>query len=632
MFLESDPAADALKSFQKAQQDKQSQTIKDTTARTQAISQAGHDPAALIARSQGLKPPTGDLRMRARAMAGGAAPQPSQTDNVQTGAQPSAVPSSINTSEGANQQMDALSELRESASSRYRETLTKTQTLEKQLKTNFEPLMEMVGGLDEETQGKLVPFLKNMFGASGYDNNAGNSLSKDEQRAMEAARDELINLDGRQDGKPNAQKSRDFVNSRRILKDQVSDDMIARLQKALPKGHRFKGKGNTSRLKRIVEQGGLDAYTGLPLDLNSSNWEHTIPNSTRYFENLSDNEKAELLKHVDSDDNMVEINKAPNQQKLKKSMAELYETVIDQDKNLTDEELMFRTDTLDKERRGLKDTSGNLVSSLFGEDGKFREGLSREDYDSVLESIDTETSSVKEGLLKGLTSLDADKLLSAKPGKLNDRDKVRRQALMKMKGAIGGLKSKSSGALLKSLGMNETIRDAKDERGAGLGHDGIVSAVMKSLVGKGSDEQGAGVEKWNELLKSTSKLSRDANAGGRLQKSSDRNGVQFSQYSNLVQGLRGLISEDVLGEEGSKGLSQWMDLFDGSDERKSLYSGGGLKALKNLMKESFEEEDEEEDMDFGFGGGTDIFQINEMIREFMNGNFNSDQESGIINQ
>ena len=107
MFIENDAAQKLADQYKKNQADTQKGQTAAYLARAKATQQGGVDPKSLLARSQGLTPSNGDLKLRARALSQ-TVPQVTQPDNAQSSAQPNAVPQLTDRQKVLQSRLDAV--------------------------------------------------------------------------------------------------------------------------------------------------------------------------------------------------------------------------------------------------------------------------------------------------------------------------------------------------------------------------------------------------------------------------------------------------------------------------------------------------------------------------------------------
>ena len=249
-------------------------------------------------------------------------------------------------------------------------------------------------------------FLQSMAHAKTYEGrvNAGagkNNLGYADVQNLVANRDRL--MEGYGDGSPKAIKK--FVQS--VRSNKVSDEFVDASFDILP--DKFKkslsGKGNVTSDKKdpnnpnkphkdihylgkdeagnairgssknadraklmwkiYLEQGGRDAYTGLPLDIQAMDLEHV-----RGFNNSDDGEPGEKEFHErENDDNFTLINSNVNQLKSNDSMQKFFEKHVDPHKDKNEDEFGGIEKLFEKQNQ-IGTVGDQLAKTLLGEGGK----------------------------------------------------------------------------------------------------------------------------------------------------------------------------------------------------------------------------------------------------------------------
>ena len=124
--------------------------------------------------------------------------------------------------------------------------------------------------------------------------------------------------------------------------------------------------------RAILEQGGKDPYTGLPLDLSNIDLEHTVA-----FDN-NDNGNPTEQDYLDRehDDNIIICATNINQKKTNSSMKEFLERHVDTQSDKNEEEFTDRDDAYAKVNTVADNTKQK--AGLLLEEGKLKEGLNIE--------------------------------------------------------------------------------------------------------------------------------------------------------------------------------------------------------------------------------------------------------------
>lgn len=280
------------------------------------------------------------------------------------------------------------------------EDLEKTKQITDRIRKNneklFGALREQLAKIPSDSTRKS--FLQAMIHARTFEtrNNSGkgkNQLGYVDVQNLIANRDRL--LQGYGDGSPQAIET--FVRSVRSL--PVDDDFVAASYEVLPEKFKLalKGKGKvgtTAALKDIhflgydkdgnprrgqattndrarliwkmyLEQGGVDAYTGLPLDLESVDLEHV-----RGFNNKDDGPPTEEdHKNREHEKNMVLIASNVNQLKKDLSMENFMKKQVDIKKDWTEDQYGGEAAMYDRQNQILSDSV--KFAKTLTQDNKF---------------------------------------------------------------------------------------------------------------------------------------------------------------------------------------------------------------------------------------------------------------------
>lgn len=247
-----------------------------------------------------------------------------------------------------------------------------------------------------------------------------NNLGFADTETLMANRGRLI--DGYANGDP--KKVEEFVRSCRPLK--VSDEMVDLSYDVLPqkfktalkkkgdvgttyKGH-FLGYNEDGTAKRgktgsddraklmwriMLEQGMKDAYTGLPLDLNSIDLEHVVG-----FNNKDNGKPTQEDKdNREHERNMVMINTNINQKKQDMNMTQFMETQVDPISDWTEDQYTNR-DTTYGELNRIIDTKEQLAAMLI-KNGDIDEKMNGDALMQYFENEELENKEFNDKLKKG---------------------------------------------------------------------------------------------------------------------------------------------------------------------------------------------------------------------------------------
>ena len=409
-------------------------------------------------------------------------------------------------------------------------------------------------------------FLQSMAHAKTFEGrvNSGagkNNLGFADVQNLMANRDRLI--EGYGDGSPEAIKK--FVQS--VRSQEVSDDFVDASFDMLPdlfkkslsgkgqvtndkyvsddKAHKdihYLGRNEDGTIRRgaannkdrakhmwriYLEQGGRDAYTGLPLDIQAMDLEHV-----RGFNNKDGgNPGKEQWEQRENDDNMTLINSNINQKKVDLSMKDFFEREVDPHKDKSEEDFGGIEKLFEKQNQ-IGSVGDELSKTLLGEGGK---GLG-----------DTVT---KEVLLQHFADDD---------GRYNDlREEFRRVATDdKDKKKAAGMKSKLGKTLLKATGLSRGITDPSGRRTVAL-QENVYRGFLQSMAGAKPADRQKYMDGWAEAIK--------AGNEERSPKAVNRKLVEL-----------GLIDQDILDDRKAGRVFR--------EEVEYLDRMNGRKAIEKLKK------------------------------------------------
>jgi len=378
----------------------------------------------------------------------------------------------------------------------------------KMMEKKFGKFTESLKNIPSATDKKS--FLASMAHAKTFEGrvNAGagkNNLGYADVQNLMANRDRLI--EGYGDGSPEHIKK--FVDSVRSI--EVSDDFVDASYDVLPETFKksLKGKGQVTGDKYVsddkahkdmhylgknpdgtakrgmastndraklmwkiyLEQGGRDAYTGLPLDIQSMDLEHV-----RGFNNKDGGKPGkEEWEQRENDDNMTLINSNINQTKVDLSMKDFFEQRVDPDKDKSEEDFGGIEKLFDKQNE-IMSVGEELSKTLLGEGGK---GLGNEVTREVLREHfsgdDTRYNDLREEFRKVAT---------------DEKDKKK----------ANGMKSKMGKTLLKATGLARGITDPSGRRTVAL-QENVYRGFLESMAGAKSSDRQKYMDGWAEAIK-----------------------------------------------------------------------------------------------------------------------------------
>ena len=378
----------------------------------------------------------------------------------------------------------------------------------KMMEKKFGKFTESLNNIPSATDKKS--FLASMAHAKTFEGrvNAGagkNNLGYADVKNLIANRDRLIK--GYGDGSPEQIKK--FVDSVRTI--EVSDDFVDTSYDVLPEAFKksLKGKGQVTNDKYVsddkahkdihylgknedgtvkrgmastndraklmwriyLEQGGRDAYTGLPLDIQSMDLEHV-----RGFNNKDGGKPGkEQWEQRENDDNMTLINSNINQTKVDLSMKDFFEQRVDPDKDKSEEDFGGIEKIFDKQNE-IMSVGEELSKTLLGEGGKgLGDQVTREVLKEHFDSDDTRYSDLREEFKKVAT---------------DPKDKKK----------AAGMKSKMGKTLLKATGLARGITDPSGRRTVAL-QENVYRGFLESMAGAKSSDRQKYMDGWAEAIK-----------------------------------------------------------------------------------------------------------------------------------
>jgi len=353
-------------------------------------------------------------------------------------------------------------------------------------------------------------FLQSMAHAKTFEGrvNAGagkNNLGYADVQNLMANRDRL--MEGYGDGSPEQIKK--FVNSVRSI--EVDDDFVDASFDVLPdafkkslsgkgqvtndayvsddKAHKdihYLGKNEDGTIRRgsasnkdraklmwkiYLQQGGRDAYTGLPLDLQAMDLEHV-----RGFNNKDGGKPGkEEWEQRENDDNMTLINSNINQKKVDLSMKDFFEREVDPHKDKTEEQFGGIEKLFEKQNE-IGSVGDELSKTLLGEGGKgLGDSVTREILEQHFSDDDGRFNDLREEFRKVAT---------------DDKDKKK----------AAGMKSKLGKTLLKATGLSRGITDTSGRRTVAL-QENVYRGFLRSMANAKPEDRQRYMEGWAEAIK-----------------------------------------------------------------------------------------------------------------------------------
>ena len=220
-----------------------------------------------------------------------------------------------------------------------------------------------------------------------------------------------------------------------------------------------------------LEQGGRDAYTGLPLDIQAMDLEHV-----RGFTNKDGGKPGKKeFEERENDKNFTLINSNINQKKVDLSMKDFFEREVDPHANKSEEEF-GGIEKLFEKANEIGSVGDQLVKTLLGKGGK---GLSDElTKDILIEHFNQDDQRYTE--LR------------------NEFRKAAGDDASKKKAA--GLKSKLGKQLLKASGLTRGITDPSGRRTVAL-QENVYRGFLQSMANAKPADRQRYIDGWAEAIK-----------------------------------------------------------------------------------------------------------------------------------
>jgi hypothetical protein len=219
----------------------------------------------------------------------------------------------------------------------------------------------------------------------------------------------------------------------------------------------------------ILEQGGQDPYTGLPLDLSAIDLEHTVA-----FDNKDNGEPTEQdYLNREHDDNIIICATNINQKKSNLSMKDFYERIVDDQIGKSEEEFKKESETYETINKVASQTQQK--AALVLEEGKIKKGY---DFKTLKETFDVDDETYT-----------------------NARNEFRKVAETKEdKKALAKLKSEIGKNTLMAMGLGRGLTDKSGRRTIKLSSDNLYRGFLLSMADE-PDRQDEFKEAWEEARK-----------------------------------------------------------------------------------------------------------------------------------
>ena len=421
-------------------------------------------------------------------------------------------------------------------------------------------------------------------------------------------------------GLPNPQAIRDLKAKRRTR--EYNDDVINALRLAIPADMRglFGGQGVDPKegFAEWMRMDGRDVMTGAYLSPEFINLDHAIAGSNMRRGSVD----QEMTDFVDSNDNLMLIDKGVNQKMGKKEkidfinqMREIYQDRIEGLQDYT----KFDLDAPRMDVHGnLPQKLQDLISEELGDGRVLKKDMDMPQLLEAVKGLQQEGVGIFDKFQKEfLEKYDPDNMIGlvrredgsiddeAKrkgPRGLDDKGKRKQGQLRSAYDAVQGIKREESGihSLFRALGLPNTWR-GDDIRGSSFnGWDGAQESFMNRLAGQEPEKGAEMMKNWQELL-----ARRNKEAGVNWKEGAKKNksdGLDDKARFASEDNMRATAARNVIGELLEKGMISYDDM----DEKNRGY----LESLMN-MSEEFEDYDDEEEMTskFGFRQGTSVWDL-----------------------
>ena len=390
---------------------------------------------------------------------------------------------------------DTMLELRKLAGKQATEAVQKSEEkYAKYMDKVFKPFEDLVSKMDDQKKNSFVSLVANAHKFTGRNNSGAglNSLGKFDVQQLALGKKRMFeNYDF--DDKESVEK---YVRS--VRNNEVDDDMVDSTFEILPKklkqtwgkkgmagkgelgrnhflgydedGNEMRGQGGVDRAKYVwrmyLEQGGVDAYTGLPLNIDNIDLEHIRPASKAEGD-------LEEFKTREHEKNWVLVNANVNQAKSDLSMKEFFDKQVDPLAAKGDDYWNTRSEIFDY-RNSIPSKEAELMGSFIDKDGNIVEGMSGETFMDMMENHEAGLKKTKKELGIGADA---------------SGDKEIKDAWKSIE-----TQSKLAKELITALGLPRGYNKQKNVEGSkprsnSMGSDNYYRGVFLSMVGKSSEEQ-----------------------------------------------------------------------------------------------------------------------------------------------
>ena len=390
---------------------------------------------------------------------------------------------------------DTMLELRKLAGKQATEAVQKSEAkYAKYMDKVFKPFEDLVSKMDDQKKNSFVPLVANAHKFTGRSNSGAglNSLGKFDVEQLALGKKRMFdNYDF--DDKQSVEK---FVRS--VRGNEVDDEFVDSTFEILPKklkqtwgkkgmagkgelgrnhffgydkdGNEMRGQGGVDRAKYVwrmyLEQGGVDAYTGLPLNIDNIDLEHIRPASKAEGD-------LEEFKTREHEKNWVLVNANVNQAKSDLSMREFFERQVDPLAAKEESYWETRSQIFDY-RNSIPSKEAELMGSFVDKDGNIVDGMTGDVFMEMMENHEAGLKKTKKELGVGADA---------------SGDKEIKDAWKSIE-----TQSKLAKELITALGLPRGYNKQKNVEGSkprsnSMGSDNYYRGVFLSMVGKSPEEQ-----------------------------------------------------------------------------------------------------------------------------------------------
>ena len=390
---------------------------------------------------------------------------------------------------------DTMLELRKMTGKQTTDAIQKSETkYAKYMDKVFKPFEDLVNSMDEKKQNSFAALVANAHKFTGRSNNGAglNSLGQFDVEQLALAKKRMFdNYDF--DNKESVEK---YVRS--VRNNEVTDELVDTSFEILPKklkqtwgkkgmagkgelgknhflgydkkGKEMRGQGGVDRAKYVwrmyLEQGGVDAYTGLPLNIDNIDLEHIRPASKAE----GDLDEFRTREH---EKNWVLVNSNVNQAKSDLTMNEFFEKQVDPLSSKGDDYWKTRSEIFDY-RNSIPSKESELMGSFVDKDGNIVEGMTGEIFMDMMDNHEAGLKKTKKELGVGADA---------------SGDKEIKDAWKSIE-----TQSKLAKELITTLGLPRGYNKQKNVEGSkprsnSMGSDNYYRGVFLSIVGKSPEEQ-----------------------------------------------------------------------------------------------------------------------------------------------